>query len=131
MMLSHRSRRPSSVALLALASLLTARASGAATISLVLDQPTYLPGQTVTIRLIGDSEGATDIALAARLHFDPAALLGAQAQTFVPPSGGSDVWHPGGLQGCINPGVCYLMNMIQSPPPALGLGVDPAVEPFT
>ena len=104
----------------------------AATIDLVLDRPSYLPGETVTIRLVGDSEGEVGVGLNARLHFDPLALLDAQAQTFVPPTGGSDSWLQGALQGCIRPGVCYLMNMIQNPPlgPAHGT-VDPAVEPFT
>jgi hypothetical protein len=126
-----RAVRLASLALLAAAALTPWSPVDAATINLVLDQASYLPGDTVTIRLVGDSEGETGVGLNARLHFDPLGLVGAQAQTFVPPMAGPGSWIQGFLQGCIQPGVCYLMNMIQGAPGAVFGSVDPAVEPFT
>jgi hypothetical protein len=122
--------RFASLALLVAAVLTPWGGARAATLNLLLDKPAYFPGDPVTILLVGDSEGAVGTAMNARLHFDPTGLVGAQSQTFVPPTGGTGTWTPGALQSCVQPGVCYMMNMIHLPLATQG-GVDPAVEPFT
>ena len=112
--------------------------AGAATLSLVLDKPVYHVGETVTIRLVGDSEGATDYTLFASIVRPDAAVLGDLAlQRFAPPSPDGLPWLQGGqaIHPCgANPLECTLINMIHFDTVnylAAGVGVDPALEPFT
>ena len=118
-----------SIGLLFASALAPWSAAHAATLSLVLDKPVYHSGDTVTLSLVGDSQGGVDRALMAAIELDPAALLGASTLTFAPP--GFDM---GSVQGCGYapnfPSRCILMNAIW---PILGdIGsVDASLEPFT
>ena len=121
-----------------------ASASGvrAATLSLVTDDFVYDPGDTVTIALVGDSQGATDNTLFAALTFDPVVLVDPHVDRFMPPpTAGNVPWSMGGL-GCpygaghpYGPTRCVLLNAIYPDIGTPGLiptaGVDPANEPFT
>jgi hypothetical protein len=118
-----------SACLLASAALLVSgHAAYAATLSLVLDQTTVASGDTVTLRLIGDSQGAVDHSLYAGLTIDPAALLDVQIQTFLPPTDDSP-WTQGYWAGkCFSATECSLLNAIHFPN---DVGVDASLEPFT
>lgn len=112
----------------------------AATLSLVADDLVYDPSDTISIRLVGDSEGGTDYSLFAMLAFDPAVLLDVEVQRYIPPPAEGDVaWAMGAVNSpfgsCSRPsgsGQCVLLNAIHlgglAPSP---VGVDPALEPFT
>jgi hypothetical protein len=116
-----------------------ASASGvrAATLSLVTDDLVYDPGDTITIELVGDSQGATDYTLfAAILKPDPSVLSNLALQRFAPPSSDGVPWTLGATSAPTcgpAPSECFLMNMIHlsSTGQSLPVGVDPALEPFT
>ena len=55
--------------------LLLASAASAATLTVVSDQAVYLPGQTVTLTVFGDGEGATAYSLFGRLEWNAGALI--------------------------------------------------------
>lgn len=110
-------------------------AAHAATLSLVLDKTVYAPGETVTIRLIGDSQGGTDHSLFASLiKPDPSVLLDLKLERFAPPTSDGFPWIQGAqLQPPCgpNPSECTLINMIHFNGLNSDVGVDPALEPFT
>jgi hypothetical protein len=125
-----------SLALL-VAALLPASAALAATLNLVFDKPSYLPGEAVTLTLIGDSQGGVDNTLfAAIVKPDPSVLSDLALQRFAPPSSDGVPW----IQGATTAPVCgparsecWLIDMIHasSTGQSLPVGGDPALEPFT
>ena len=112
---------------------------------LVSDKSIYHLGETITIRLVGDSQGATDNTLFAALVVDPAVLLDPQVERFMPPPtagnlpwkmGGAAIPCPYGAEHPYGPTRCPLLNAIYPDPGTRGFptptaGVDPANEPFT
>lgn len=111
-------------------------AAHAATLSLVLDKTVYAPGETVTIRLIGDSQGAVDHSLfAALIKPDPSVLYDLKLDRFAPPTSDGIPWIQGAQLAPVcgpNPSECFLMNMIHfNPATDSRVGVDSALEPFT
>ena len=56
----------------------------AATLQLVMDDLLFDPGDTITIRLVGDSQGAIDKTLWAAVEVDRSVLLDAHVDTFAP-----------------------------------------------
>jgi hypothetical protein len=134
---SVASRRFASPVLLSLLLVLSAsRSAVGATLTLVPDSFWYAPGQTITITLVGDSQGATDNTLFAAIPVDFDVLVDPHVERFMPPpQAGKDPW----LVGASAPGAavcpyqanrCMLLNAIY---PVVGqvAGVDPANEPFT
>jgi hypothetical protein len=122
-------------ALLALSAVTAPRdGARAASLAIVADAGVYATGDPVTLRLLGDSMGATDDTLLAVLAMDPAALQNVSLQRFAPPSPDGVPWIQGGL-GCFPDGRrCALINMIHVNPTTFEgapVGVDPALEPFT
>jgi hypothetical protein len=121
--------RLASLALLVASVLAPWSAARAATLQLVLDKAVYHPGDTVTLSLVGDSQGGVDRVLMAAIDLDPAALLGASALTFAPPG-----FAMGATQGCGYapnfPSRCILMNAIWPDLGSIG-SVDAGLEPFT
>jgi hypothetical protein len=132
-----RASRSATLALLAAVLLAPWSAAHAATLQLVLDKPSYHPGETVTMTLLGDSQGATDMTLfAAILRPDPSVLFDLDLQLFAPPSSDGVPWTIGAQLAPVcgpNPRECWLINMIHvgAGPVALPVGVDAALEPFT
>jgi hypothetical protein len=72
------------------AALLFASTAGAATLTIVSDKPTYLPGETITLTILGDSEGAvsTTYSLFGRLVYDSNLLHAGTVGTATHPGGG-------------------------------------------
>ena len=119
--------------LLALALLVPGSSARAATLTLVSDKEVYALGDTITLRLVGDSQGGTDHSLFASLFVDHAVLVGLQIQTFLPPTAtGLSPWSQGFWAGkCMAPNApneCVLINAIHFPE---FVGVDASLEPFT
>lgn len=132
-----RRARFASLALLTAAALTPWHAS-AATLSLVLDKPVYHPGETVTMTLLGDTQGAVDIAVWATLLRPAAAVLyDLKLEQYAPPTSSGVPWIIGGQQAPVcgpNPRECWMINMIHADPATgfgLPVGVDPSLEPFT
>ena len=85
------------VSILALSS-----AAHAVSIALVADQPSYLPGDTVTISVVVDTTGGiNDNGISGRIVYDPSILLGGTAsQNSITSLGGVYLW----VQGFLNCG---------------------------
>jgi PEP-CTERM motif len=82
--------------LIALSTVLAlASAASAATLTIVADKQGYLPGETITLTIYGDNEGAvsTTYSLLGRLVFDPGLLDHGTVGTATHPGGG---WVDGG-----------------------------------
>ncbi len=103
----------------------------AATLSISPDKAFYAPGEAVTLTVVGNTGGATDIGLFAKIVFDPAGLIDPSAITLTPQTGGSDPWI-GGYLGCPDPlhtpGTCWLINYITGAANFSKLPMDPVEQ---
>jgi hypothetical protein len=131
-MLHHLSRLCLAFAVFALASL--PGASHAATLNLVMDDLVFDPGDTITIRLVGDSQGGLYNTLWAAVDIDRSVLLDAHADTFAPQT--NTTLLVGAVRGCdfyFSRGIdrCGLMNYVNSQFGTAGFAIDPSTEPFT
>jgi hypothetical protein len=126
--------RLASLAMLA-AALAPSSSARAATLTLTSDRQVYAPGETITLTLFGDSQGATDHSLFAPIvKPDPSFLSDLKLQRFAPPTSDGQPWIHGAQLAppCgPNPSECYLINMIHFNGTNSDVGVDPALEPFT
>jgi PEP-CTERM motif-containing protein len=103
--------------------LLTARAD-AATLTLTTDAISYVPGQSVTVTLTGDSGGELDNYMYGRLRFDPTMFLNPSAILLTPQSSSANGWITGGGSTCFTDN-CYMLNQIAFPD---SIDMDPTVQ---
>jgi hypothetical protein len=85
--------------------------ASAAMLSIVPDKTTYTVGEPVIVQLVGDSQGAGDAAIFARLRFDPSILSGGNVVALTPTyMAGAIPW----IQGVHNcgSGFCDVLNAI-------------------
>lgn len=59
-------------------------AAQAATLSILADQTSYLPGETITITVQGDSEGEVAFGLLGQVAYDPQGLVDPSSTRFTP-----------------------------------------------
>jgi hypothetical protein len=106
------------------------------TLSIELDQASYTPGDTITMTIRGDSDGALSYFGFGRLEYSAAALSNPSVVRYVPPADRTGEWLLGGAALGCNPTNCFVINMIwpylPNPPsaPWPTAGVDPSAEPF-
>jgi len=106
---------------IALAAVLAAASSAqAVSVAITADQPSYLPGDTITLSVIVDATGAYDTGIYGQFSYDTAILTGGSvSQNALTSFGGFVPWVLGPVGCSDEPGFCSAFNQQVSLTPYL------------